>query len=166
LRVWLEAGRLAATVLATWTGLCHAQSTAGVGGPSSVPSQGAADAGSLVFKAEYRGKLGTSLSPQALGPTLGYAGLTAVALSDADAPLTNFHWTQAFADNRFAVIAGVVDVTDHLDVYALVNPWTEFNNLSFSTNPTIPGAARTGTPSKRTGDGKPRSTCNSCPTSS
>lgn len=103
-----------------------------------VANQGAADSGSLVFKAEYRGKLGTSLSPQALGPTLGYAGLTTVAFSDADAPLTNFHWTQAFADNRFPVIAGVVDVTDHLDVHALVNPWTEFSNLSFSTNPTIP----------------------------
>jgi porin len=211
LPLWLEAGRLAAIVLATWPGLCHPQSMGGLGGPSSVPSQvhadreattpaalatqpwyrrleeardalrrdhglslgtdynvlyqyagrspaqndaagnvlrlygtwsvvneGAADAGSLVFKAEYRGTLGTSLSPQALGPSLGYAGLTAVPFSDAGALLTNFYWTQAFADNRFAFVAGVVDVTDYLDVYALINPWTEFNNLSFSTNPTIP----------------------------
>jgi porin len=107
-------------------------------GTWTVANRGATDTGSLVFKAEYRGRLGTSQSPQALGPTLGYAGLTAVSFSDAGALLSNFYWTQAFADNRLAVIAGVVDVTDYLDVYALVNPWTEFNNLSFSTNPTIP----------------------------
>jgi len=107
-------------------------------GTWTVVNRGATDSGSLVFKGEYRGTLGTSLSPQALGPSLGYAGLTAVSFSDAGALLTNFYWTQAFADNRFAFIAGVVDVTDYLDVYALVNPWTEFNNLSFSTNPTIP----------------------------
>jgi len=107
-------------------------------GTWTLVNRGAADQGSLVFKAEYRGRLGTSLSPQALGPTIGYAGLTAVPFSDAGGLLTNFYWTQAFADNRFAFIAGVVDVTDYLDVYALINPWTEFNNLSFSTNPTIP----------------------------
>jgi porin len=98
--------------------------------------------GSLVFKVEYRGKLGTSITPQALGPAVGYAGLTAVTFSDASGLLTNLYWKQAFDDNRFAFVAGVVDVTDYLDVYALVNPWTEFNNLSFSTNPTIPAPSQ------------------------
>ena len=211
MRPRLNGRGIASIVLATWTGLCQAQSAAGVGGPSSVPSQvrsdregeapaalakqpwyqrleeashalhrdhglslgadynalyqhasrspaqnnaaggvlrlygawtvvnrGAADSGSLVFKAEYRGKLGTSLSPQALGSSLGYAGLTAATFSDPGGLLTNFYWTQALANDRFAFNAGVVDVTDYLDVYALVNPWTEFTNLSFSTNPTIP----------------------------
>jgi len=101
-------------------------------------NRGANDRGSLVFKSEYRGRLGTSIAPQALGPTVGYAGLTSVPFSDAGGVLTNLYWTQSFSNNRFALIAGVVDVTDYLDVYALVNPWTDFNNLSFSTNPTIP----------------------------
>jgi len=98
--------------------------------------------GSLVFKVEYRGKLGTSITPQALGPEVGYAGLTSVTFSDAGGLLTNLYWKQAFDDNRFAFVAGVVDVTDYLDVYALVNPWTDFNNLSFSTNPTIPAPSQ------------------------
>lgn len=105
-------------------------------------NRGAPDAGALVFKGEYRGKLGTSISPQLLGPTAGYAGLTAPTFSDAGGILTNLYWTQAFANNRFAFNAGVVDVTDYLDVFGLVNVWTDFNNLSFSTNPTIPAPSQ------------------------
>lgn len=101
-------------------------------------NRGSIDRGSLVFKAEYRGRLGTSIAPQALGPTIGYGGLTAATFSDAGGLLTNLYWTQAFANNRFAFIAGVVDVTDYLDVYALVNIWTDFNNYAFATSPTIP----------------------------
>lgn len=100
-------------------------------------NRGANDRGSLVFKGEYRGRLGTPIAPQALGPIVGYAGLTAVSFSDAGWVLTNLFWTQHLADNRFGFNVGVVDVTDYLDVYGLVNPWTEFNNLMFSTNPTI-----------------------------
>jgi len=102
----------------------------------------AAGAGALVFKAENRHKLGTPIAPQALGPTDGYAGLTAATFSEAGSLLTNLYWTQAFADNRFAFNAGLVDVTDYLDVYALVNVWTDFNNLAFSTNPTIPSPSQ------------------------
>lgn len=36
------------------------------------------------------------------------------------------------------MIAGIIDVADYLDVYGLVNVWNDFNNLAFSTNPTIP----------------------------
>jgi hypothetical protein len=31
--------------------------------------------------------------------------------------------------------AGAVNVTDNLDVFALVNEWTEFNNLAFPPAP-------------------------------
>ena len=37
-----------------------------------------------------------------------------------------------------AFVAGVVDSTDYVDVYGLVNPWTDFSSLAFSTDPTIP----------------------------
>jgi len=36
-----------------------------------------------------------------------------------------------------AVAAGRIDVTDFIDVYAMINPQTHFVNLAFSTNPTI-----------------------------
>jgi len=95
-------------------------------------------AGALVFKMEYRDGLGTDITPKELGPTIGYAGLTAVTFSDAGAILTNLYWYQKFLDNRFAILGGIVDVTDYVDVYGLMNPWTDFNNYAFTTNPTIP----------------------------
>jgi carbohydrate-selective porin OprB len=69
---------------------------------------------------------------------IGYAGLTAVPFSDAGTNLTNLYWHQSFPENRLAYIVGIVDVTDYVGVYGLVNPWTDFINLAFST-----GAART-----------------------
>jgi len=69
---------------------------------------------------------------------VGYAGLTAVTFSDAGGLLTNLYWTQNFNANNFAYIVGQVDTTDYVDVYGLVNIWTEFNNLAFTTNPAIP----------------------------
>lgn len=97
---------------------------------------GATD-GSLVFKGEYRHRY-SSIPPKSLAANAGISGLTAVPFSDAGWILTNFYWVQHLAENRFGFAAGVVDVTDYLDVYGLVNPWTEFNNYAFTTSPTIP----------------------------
>lgn len=101
-----------------------------------------ASAGSVVFKAEHRHTLGTDIPPQLLGPTAGLASITAPVWSDAGGLLTNLYWTQAFADNRFAFNAGVVDVTDYVDVFGLVNVWTDFSNLAFSTSPSIPAPSQ------------------------
>lgn len=98
--------------------------------------------GRLVFKIENRHRLGTDLSPQALGPSSGYAGLNAPTFSGAGPLLTNLYWAHRFSDNRFAFALGVIDVSDYLDVYGLVNPWEEFNNLAFSTNPSIPAPSQ------------------------
>jgi porin len=95
------------------------------------------DVGSLVFKVEYRDALGTDIPAQAVLPTAGVAGVSGPTFGANRGMLTNLYWTQAFADNRFAFSAGVVDPTDYLDVYGLVNVWTDFNNLAFSTNPTF-----------------------------
>ena len=94
--------------------------------------------GSLIFKLEHRHRLGTDIAPQQLAGEVGYAGLTAVTFSDAGGLLTNLYWTQNFNNNSFAYIVGQVDTTDYVDVYGLVNIWTEFNNLAFTTDPTIP----------------------------
>ena len=94
--------------------------------------------GSLVLKVENRHRLGTDIAPQALGPELGYAGLTAIPFSEADWLLSNLYWQQAAVNNRLGLVLGIVDVTDYVDVYSLADPWTGFFNLDFSTNPTIP----------------------------
>lgn len=51
--------------------------------------------------------------------------------------MTNLYWQQKSAKGRFNFVLGQVDATDYLDVYGLINPQTAFQNLSFSTNPSI-----------------------------
>lgn len=93
--------------------------------------------GQLVFKIESRHLLGTELTPQMLGPNAGYAGITAATFSDVGFWFSNFYWTQSFWKNRVAFNVGVVDVTDYLNVFGLINVWTDFNNLNFATDASI-----------------------------
>ncbi|WP_455203732.1 carbohydrate porin [Kaarinaea lacus] len=51
--------------------------------------------------------------------------------------LTNLYWQHKMKNGRLNYVAGVVDATDYLDIYGLINPLTAFQNLVFSTNPTI-----------------------------
>ena len=94
--------------------------------------------GSIVFKVENRHRLGTDIAPQNLGFEVGYLGITGTVFSDYGWGLTNLYWKQRFNQGRISFVAGAVDVTDYLDVYGLITPWTSFQNLSFLTNPTIP----------------------------
>lgn len=93
--------------------------------------------GSLVFKIEQRHRIGSDVPPQELGFEAGALSVTGTMFSDYDFGLTNLYWQQKFLDGRIGFVAGQVDVTDYLDVYGLINPLTAFQNLSFSTNPTI-----------------------------
>lgn len=93
--------------------------------------------GALTYKVENRHRYG-DLAPQDLGFATGYVGLPATTFSDAGTLLTNLYWQHTAADNRWAMVTDIVNVTDYVDVYAFVNPWRDFSNLVFSTNPTIP----------------------------
>ncbi len=92
--------------------------------------------GSLVFKGENRHEMGTEITPLELGSAIGSALPTGVPFSDAGWLLTNLFWKQKITD-RVVVMFGQVDPTDYVDVYGLVNPWVDFTNLAFLTNPTI-----------------------------
>lgn len=94
--------------------------------------------GAVISKIEHRHKLGTEIVPQSLGFEVGYNGLVASPYSDSEWGLTNLYWQQKLFSGKLSFIAGIIDVTDYLDVYGLINPWTHFSNLQFSTNPTIP----------------------------
>ena len=94
--------------------------------------------GSFVFKVENRHRIGTQISPKDLGFEMGYAGFTAPIYADYSWGVTNLFWRQRFLEGRVSLVAGILDVTDYLDVYGMVNPWTSFNNLAFLTSATIP----------------------------
>ena len=93
--------------------------------------------GGLIYKVENRHRIGTDFAPQALGPELGYAGLTATTFSDVSWVLSNFYWVQKLWQERIVFVLGFVDTTDYVDLYTLANPWTDFLNFDFSNNPTI-----------------------------
>ena len=105
-------------------------------GTWALVNRGRPNAGSLVFKGESRYAM-TDVAPLGLGFETGYVGVTGPPFSDIRWALTNFYWRQRFLGDRISVIAGVVDATDYLDIYGLINPWTSFQNLAFLTNPTI-----------------------------
>lgn len=99
--------------------------------------RGTPNSGSIVFKAEDRHRIAASLTPFNLGLQSGSAVLTGTTFSDFHLSVTQLFWKQYFFDKRMTVAAGRIDVTDFIDVYAMMNPQTHFLNLAFSTNPTI-----------------------------
>jgi len=107
-------------------------------GSWTVTGRGAPDSGALIFKIEDRSAIGNRLSPQALGPSLGYAGLFSSTFSDAGVVLTNFYWRQRFAAGRGALIVGQVDPSDYISVNNVASPWTGFTNLAFEQQTTVP----------------------------
>ncbi len=92
--------------------------------------------GSVVFKVENRHDFG-KVAPQNLGFQAGYSGITSTQYSDFGWGVTNLFWKQKFNNGRISFLIGKVDPTDYVDIYALTNPQTHFQNLAFLTNPTI-----------------------------
>jgi len=100
------------------------------------------DSGALIFKLENRSAVGSHISTQALGPSLGYAGLFASTYSDAGLVLTNLYWRKWFAGGRGGFVAGQVDVYDYTNVNSISSPWTGFANLAFQQQPTFGGPSQ------------------------
>lgn len=100
---------------------------------------GTLDAGSghsFTFKLENRHAYG-AVAPQFFGFDGGALSITGTAFNDSGTILTNLFWNYRDPEGRFTLQAGQIDVTDFLDVYGLVSPYTAFQNLAFNTNPAI-----------------------------
>ncbi|NOC83557.1 carbohydrate porin [Ruegeria sp. HKCCD6428] len=96
----------------------------------------ATERGSLTFKIEDRHGY-TDVAPQFLGLDGGALSITGTAFNDNGLLLTNLFWTQRAENGAWALQVGQIDVTDFVDIYGLVSPYSGFQNLSFNTNPTI-----------------------------
>ncbi|MEV8468994.1 carbohydrate porin [Fluviibacterium sp. DFM31] len=96
----------------------------------------ATETGNLTFKIEHRQAYG-EVAPQFFGFDTGALSITGTAFNDSGTILTNLFWTQRSPDGRWTIQAGQIDVTDFLDIYGMVSPYTAFQNLAFNTNPTI-----------------------------
>ena len=93
--------------------------------------------GLLVFKGENRHRMGSNITPFDLGFEAGSILPTGTFFSEFDFGVTNLYWKQYACNGDIAFAVGIIDVTDFVDVYAMLNPLTHFINLAFSTNPTI-----------------------------
>ena len=99
--------------------------------------RGSENPGLLVFKGENRHRIGTAITPFDLGFEAGSILPTGTFFSEFDFGVTNLYWKQYCFDRQLAIAVGRIDVTDFVDVYAMLNPLTHFINLAFSTNPTM-----------------------------
>ncbi|ELR66489.1 hypothetical protein C942_04187 [Photobacterium marinum] len=88
--------------------------------------------GALVWKVEHRHSY-TDSSVKNFEFGTGGLGLIAPPFSDEKGRLTNLYWRQKLSEGKGTLIAGFMDVTDYVDVYAAASPWTGFMNLAFST---------------------------------
>jgi len=106
---------------------------------------GTPDTGAFIWKIEHRHGY-TDLPPSgfALGE-LGYVGIREPPFSDQGFRTTNLYGRQRFNDGRTAMVAGFLDTTDYVDVYALANLWLHFMNFAFSI-----GSATIGLPNDAT----------------
>jgi porin len=89
--------------------------------------------GAFVWKIENRHKF-SNIPPSDLGFATGYIGLHEPPFSDQKARVTNLYWRQRW--DRLTLVAGFMDATDYVDVYAMASPWTGFMNFAFSTGTT------------------------------
>lgn len=102
--------------------------------------------GSLVWKIEHRHHYGDS-GPNFFPFNAGVVGLEVPPFSDQGGRLTNLYWKQQFNQGKATVMAGFLDATDYVDIYAVASPWTGFVNFAFSTGTTtmaLPGDAALG----------------------
>lgn len=102
--------------------------------------------GGLIWKLEHRHSY-TDTSVKDFEFGAGGLGLITPPFSDQGTRLTNLYWRQRFNNGNTTIVAGFLDSTDHLDVYALASPWTGFMNFAFSTGTTtvaLPGDAALG----------------------
>jgi porin len=108
--------------------------------------KGTPNTGALIWKVEQR-HAGSDTAPNEFLFGAGASGVEAPPFNDDKGRLTNFYWKQRLNDGRATVIAGMMDVTDYVDVYLLSSPWTGFVNFAFSTGTTtiaLPGDAALG----------------------
>lgn len=62
----------------------------------------------------------------------GNVGVSNLPYNDEGWRLNTLYWSQKFKRGRYEIVAGFLDISDYVDVYPLVSPWTDFFNLSFS----------------------------------
>jgi len=94
--------------------------------------RGSAQPGNLVFLVERTDEFSNTGPSSFLGESLGYAGISNLPYNDDGWRLNTFYWDQKFQNGKYEVVGGYLDISDYVDVFPLVSPWTDFFNYALS----------------------------------
>ena len=97
--------------------------------------------GEVVFRIENRHRISTDLAPSELGAALGSLYKTANSFDSWGWGMTNLQWQQWFANGRYGIAVGQVDLRDWVDTFDLSNWRTALLSaaVTYPTNP-LPAA--------------------------
>ncbi|MGD8958072.1 MAG: carbohydrate porin [Chromatiaceae bacterium] len=88
--------------------------------------------GALMFLVEHTKEFTDTGPSSYLGDSTGYAGISNLPYNDEGWRLNTLYWDQKFQGGKYEVVGGYLDVSDYVDVFPLVSPWTDFFNYAFS----------------------------------
>jgi porin len=94
--------------------------------------RGTTHPGNVVFLVEHTREF-TDTGPSAfLGESLGYAGISNLPYNDEGWRLNTLYWNQNFQGGKYETVGGYLDISDYVDVFPLVSPWTDFFQYALS----------------------------------
>ena len=95
-------------------------------------ARGSSHPGSIVFLVERTDEFTDTGPASLLGDSIGYAGISNLPYNDEGWRLNTLYWDQKFEDGNYEVVGGYLDISDYVDVFPLVSPWTDFFNYAHS----------------------------------
>ena len=95
-------------------------------------AQGSSHPGSIVFLVERTDEFTDTGPSSLLGESIGYIGISNLPYNDDGWRLNTLYWDQKFDDGKYEVVGGYLDISDYVDVFPLVSPWTDFFNYAHS----------------------------------
>jgi porin len=94
--------------------------------------RGTTHPGNVVFLVEHTREF-TNTGPSGfLGESLGYAGISNLPYNDEGWRLNTLYWNQNFQGGKYETVGGYLDISDYVDVFPLVSPWTDFFQYALS----------------------------------
>ena len=95
-------------------------------------ARGSSNPGSVIFLVERTDEFTDTGPASLLGDSIGYVGISNLPYNDEGWRLNTLYWDQKFEDGKYEVVGGYLDISDYVDVFPLVSPWTDFFNYAHS----------------------------------
>jgi len=95
-------------------------------------ARGSSHPGNIMFLVERTDEFTDTGPSSLLSDSVGYIGISNLPYNDEGWRLNTLYWDQKFEDGKYELVAGYLDISDYVDVFPLVSPWTDFFNYAHS----------------------------------